>query len=84
MIQQDKTAVKLKMTRKTTFIQARCTMEKRYYSPKDIREITGISRAQVYNIMNRTDFPAVRIGKRIIVPIEAFNRWLDEQTQKRT
>lgn len=59
-------------------------MEKRYYSQKDIREITGISRAQVYNIMNRTDFPAVRIGKRIIVPIEAFNRWIEEQTQKRS
>lgn len=59
-------------------------MEKRYYSQKDIREITGISRAQVYNIMNRADFPAIRIGKRIIVPIEAFNRWIEEQTQKRS
>ena len=84
MIQQEKTAVKLKMTQKETFMQVRCTMEKRYYSQKDIREITGISRAQVYNIMNRADFPAIRIGKRIIVPIEAFNRWLDEQTQKRS
>ena len=50
-----------------------------FYSQRDIREILGVSRAYVYMLMKQPDFPKFRIGKRILVPIDEFNRWLDEQ-----
>ncbi len=48
----------------------------------DISEETGFSLPTVRNIMNRADFPAIRYGRRIIVPREAFEKWLAETAAK--
>lgn len=45
-------------------------------TPKDIRDETGYSLPTVYNIVNREDFPKIRYGRKIIIPREAFERWL--------
>lgn len=51
------------------------------YNARDIRDLTGLSLPTVYDLMNRADFPSIRVGmKRKIVPVEAFHRWLDEQS----
>ena len=34
----------------------------------DIQAITKLSRAGVYTLMHREDFPTIRIGKRMLVP----------------
>lgn len=40
-----------------------------------------ISRSAAYNLANATDFyPAFRIGKRVLVRVDALEKWLDEQT----
>lgn len=40
-----------------------------------------ISRAAAYNLANSAGFyPAFRIGQRILIRVEALERWLDEQT----
>lgn len=48
----------------------------------DIQSILKISRAGVYTLMHREDFPTIRIGKRMLVPEDKFVQWLDEQSQK--
>lgn len=40
-------------------------------------EILGISRNAGYEAAARGDIPAIRIGKRLVVPIAAFNRLLE-------
>ena len=41
----------------------------------------GVSRAMAYNLVNARDFyPAFRIGKRVLVRVDALEKWLDEQT----
>lgn len=41
----------------------------------------AISRAMAYNLINAKDFyPAFRIGKRVLVRVDALEKWLDEQT----
>jgi excisionase family DNA binding protein len=46
---------------------------------KDITKITGLSREVVYRLPHLQGFPAVRFGRSIRVPREAFLRWLDQQ-----
>ena len=41
-----------------------------------------LSRAGVYTLMHRVDFPTIRIGKRMLVPEDKFVQWLDEQSQR--
>lgn len=42
----------------------------------DIQRITGLSEGKVYELLHREDFPSIQLGRRIIVPAEAFERWL--------
>ena len=42
----------------------------------------GIGRVQAYELARRADFPAFRLngGRRILVPVAALEKWLEEQT----
>lgn len=49
--------------------------------PQDILRL-GImpgSKATVYSLFHRADFPAVRHGKRLLVSRDALRRWLEGQ-----
>ena len=48
----------------------------------DVQAILKISRAGVYTLMHREDFPTIRIGKRMLVPEDKFVQWLDEQSRR--
>ena len=48
-----------------------------------IQEILDVSKKYVYELLHRSDFPTVHVTeKRMVVPKEAFIRWLDEQATK--
>ena len=59
-------------------------MEKLTLSVADVQHALGIGRNTAYDLVNRADFPAIRLngGKKILIPREAFLRWLDTQTEK--
>lgn len=42
----------------------------------EVAEELGVSEPTAYEIVNRQDFPSIKHGKRIIVPREAFEKWL--------
>ena len=44
-----------------------------------VADVLGISRAGAYELINEEGFPSKRIGKRIIVPKDAFQKWLDTE-----
>ena len=46
-------------------------------SVAEMAETLGISRTTAYELVNREDFPSMRIGQRIIVPVDALDRWLE-------
>lgn len=39
-------------------------------------EATGLSRNTVYDGIRRREIPSVRVGRRILIPRVAFERWL--------
>lgn len=55
-------------------------MERMALSVAEVQESLGIGRNAVYNLVNRADFPKIRMGRKIIIPREAFLRWLEQQT----
>lgn len=55
-------------------------MERMALSVPEVQKALGIGRNSVYNLVNRADFPKIRMGRKIIIPRDAFLRWLDQQT----
>ncbi|MBE6909191.1 MAG: helix-turn-helix domain-containing protein [Ruminococcaceae bacterium] len=49
-------------------------------SVPDLVALLGISRAGAYELVKRKDFPALRIGKRVLVPKDKLIAWIGENT----
>ena len=47
---------------------------------EELARTLRISRTMAYELVNRANFPAVRIGRAIRVPRDALLRWLEAQT----
>ena len=45
-----------------------------------VAKVLGIAPSNSYELMHEKDFPALRIGNRIVVPKEAFIRWVEQHT----
>lgn len=50
--------------------------------PTEAARMLGIGRNAIYNLCHRADFPAVRVGSSLIVPVDALRRWLDDQAEQ--
>ena len=46
-------------------------------SVPEVASVLGISRAGAYELVKGKDFPALKIGSRIVVPKEKFIEWID-------
>jgi len=49
---------------------------------EEVGKAMGISRPKAYELASRADFPVIRVGKRKVIPIDAFRRWMDAQTEE--
>lgn len=56
-------------------------MGKNMLTPADLQREWDIGRNTVYTLVNREDFPKIRLGRKILIPRDALNRWLDKQTE---
>ena len=45
-----------------------------------VAQTLGIGRASAYELMAEKNFPAIRVGSRIVVPKEKFCQWVERQT----
>lgn len=44
-----------------------------------VSNLLGISISSAYELMHEKGFPSVRIGSRLIVPKEEFQKWVKEK-----
>lgn len=51
-------------------------MEKTTMSEQELSSQMGISLPKAYELVKMPGFPSIRIGTRILIPIEAFREWL--------
>lgn len=48
---------------------------------EEVGKRLGISRATAYKLVERPDFPTLRIGRRIVIPVDGLNEWVRTNTQ---
>lgn len=53
-------------------------MEKKTYTVNEIATLLGVGRHTAYNLVNRADFPKIVVGRRYVIPIQAFDNWLEK------
>ena len=46
-------------------------------SVEEAAQMLGIGLAGMYTLVHREDFPVIQVGHRLVIPLEAFLRWLD-------
>lgn len=51
-----------------------------FLNANTVAQVLGVSISSAYELMHEKDFPALRVGNRIIVPEEKFCQWVEEQT----
>lgn len=47
---------------------------------EEVGELLGISRPTAYELTKRSDFPVLRIGRRIVIPVDGLNEWVKANT----
>ena len=55
-------------------------MEKATLSVQELAARLGISLPVAYDLVKRPDFPTLRIGSRILIPVDGLQTWLNRQT----
>ena len=55
-------------------------MEKTTMSVRELAERMGISLPMAYDLTRRLDFPSIRVGARILIPVEVFHTWLAKES----
>lgn len=54
------------------------------YNLAQAAEAANVSEPTMRHLVNTEGFPAIRIGRRWVIPVEAFNAWLNQQAASRT
>lgn len=49
---------------------------------RDVMAFLGIARPTAYELMNRKDFPSIRIGRSLKVTKQALLAWLEQKAAK--
>ena len=58
------------------FRERRKNMEKATLSVRDLSEKLGISLPKAYELVKQPGFPVLKIGSRVLIPVDAFREWL--------
>ena len=57
-------------------------MERSTMSVQELSAQMGISLPKAYDLVKTPGFPTIRIGTRILIPIDAYKTWLIENASK--
>lgn len=47
--------------------------------PREAAPLLGVGNNTIYQLCHRADFPAIKVGAGIIIPVDALRRWLNNQ-----
>lgn len=52
-----------------------------FLSAELVAKVLGIAPSSSYELMLEADFPALKVGSRMVVPKEKFIQWVEDHTQ---
>ena len=53
-----------------------------FLNAETLSKLLGVSVSSTYELMHEKDFPAIRIGSRLVVPKDKLQLWIDVKTKK--
>ena len=56
-------------------------MEKAMLTVEETQRRLGVSRTMAYQLVNQKGFPAIRVGRKILVPVRQLETWINEQVE---
>ena len=51
-----------------------------FLNAKMVADVLGVSPSSGYELMREKDFPALKVGSRVVVPREKFVAWVERKT----
>lgn len=63
-------------------MQSPVKQERLTLSVPEAAALIGVSPSKMYEIVRSEGFPAIRVGKRVLVNAKRLEAWLDEMTEK--
>lgn len=54
----------------------------KFITVKDLAALLQIGRNMAYELVNKPDFPVIRLRGRLIIPVAALETWISENTGK--
>ena len=51
-------------------------------SAPEAARLLGVSKPTVYQMMNREDFPAFKVGARTLISVEGLREWISKQVNE--
>ena len=51
-----------------------------FLTAKMVADVLGVSPSSGYELMREKDFPALKVGSRVVVPKEKFVAWVERKT----
>lgn len=57
-------------------------MEKLTMTVNEMAVALGVSRPVAYQLVKSSGFPAINVGRRIVISKSGLERWLNQQAQK--
>ena len=57
-------------------------MEKRTINVNELAKLLGISIPTAYRLANDPTFPSIKIGTRVLIPIDELEEWIKKQARK--
>ena len=58
-------------------------MSKQFYTINDLKEILPIGTTNIYNLVHSAGFPSIIVNRKIVVPVDKFNEWVNSSTGKK-
>jgi len=49
--------------------------------PREVAPLLGVSPPVVYALCRRADFPAIHVGRSILIPVNQLQEWLAKQSR---
>ena len=57
-------------------------MKKSTMSVQELSSHMGISLPKAYELVKEPGFPTIKVGTRILIPVEGFNEWLKRKYEE--
>lgn len=58
-------------------------MTKQFYTMKELGEIMPVGTTNLYNLVHSAGFPSIIINRKILVPVDEFNKWVSSSAGKK-